>query len=486
MVPTQMIAKKVPLYRPKETVSKHFQFLQTAFSMNGQQHTIDEVLAWYQEQNAASVATIEEIPFSKMDQWRYDNSSFVHESGQFFRLDGIHIQTNWGKVSEWDQPIINQSEIGFLGFIVKEFHGILHFLVQAKIEPGNINQIQLSPTLQATRSNYKQVHKGKKPKYLDYFLKVRQNQILLDQLQSEQGARFLKKRNRNMIIRVEDDLPVYDNFIWLTLSQIKQMMNYNNVVNMDTRTVISGIPYGNFSEDVINFFTFLGYNLDSECANSSFFRSALAEEGGLHTIDSIITFLTRLKSHYDLTITQKPLHKLDQWIFDDKGIYHESGKYFRAIAVNVKIDNREKSRWSQPMIRPSQNGLCALVCKEINGLIHFAMQAKLECGNQDLIELAPTVQCLTDNYKNAKLPFLDYVLEASGSKVVYDTYQSEEGGRFYHEQNRNMIILAGDEIDVEIPEKYIWMTLNQLYTFIKFNNYLNIQARSLIAAISFV
>jgi len=46
--------------------------------------------------------------------------------------------------------------------------------------------------------------------------------------------------------------------------------------------------------------------------------------------------------------------------------------------------------------------------------------------------------------------------------------------------------MASDAISDELPENYIWMTLNQLHVFIKFNNYLNIQARNLIAAISFV
>ena len=32
--------------------------------------------------------------------------------------------------------------------------------MQAKVEPGNINSIQLSPTLQATRSNYTKAHGG--------------------------------------------------------------------------------------------------------------------------------------------------------------------------------------------------------------------------------------------------------------------------------------------------------------------------------------
>jgi oxidase EvaA len=36
---------------------------------------------------------------------------------------------------------------------------------------------------------------------------------------------------------------------------------------------------------------------------------------------------------------------------------------------------------------------------------------------------------------------------------------------------------------LELPDNYIWMTLKQLKEFIRFNNYLNIQARSLLASI---
>ena len=35
------------------------------------------------------------------------------------------------------------------------------YLLQAKVEPGNINKIQISPTVQATRSNYLRIHGGK-------------------------------------------------------------------------------------------------------------------------------------------------------------------------------------------------------------------------------------------------------------------------------------------------------------------------------------
>jgi len=464
-------------------------FLRSAFASEGSFLPTSEVIKWLDKQNQEVHVNINRTQFEKLAQWSFDHESLRHQSGKFFSIDGIRVKTNWGTIPEWDQPIINQPEIGYLGFITKEFNGILHFLMQAKIEPGNVNYVQLSPTLQATRSNYSQVHKGKKPLYLEYFQKAKPKQILLDQLQSEQGARFLKKRNRNIIIKIDEDIPKYDNFVWLTLGQIKQLMLYNNLVNMDTRTVISGILFGNFELEVVDFFNYLDSKNSIKKMPQAFLKSALSNEGSLHNVENIITFLTQLKSIYDLDVKQIPLYKMGQWIIKDDEIAHYTNKFFKVIAVDVEIGNREVVKWSQPMVEPAQEGLCAFVCKEINGILHFAVQAKLESGNHDIIEFAPTVQCLTGNYRQTKegaLPFLDYVLKANPEQVIFDTLQSEEGGRFFREQNRNMIILAGDEIPEQLPDKYIWMTLNQLYTFLKFNNYLNIQARSLIAAISFI
>ena len=55
--------------------------------------------------------------------------------------------------------------------------------MQAKIEPGNINKIQLSPTIQATKSNFTQKHGGRKPNYLEYFLNAVDHEIIVDQIQ---------------------------------------------------------------------------------------------------------------------------------------------------------------------------------------------------------------------------------------------------------------------------------------------------------------
>jgi dTDP-4-dehydro-6-deoxy-alpha-D-glucopyranose 2,3-dehydratase len=463
-------------------------FLKSAFAVSGSFLKSGEIVGWLQKQNESAKVKIQKIRFDQLNSWSLSQNRLAHKSGKFFSIEGIQVNTNWGNVASWSQPIINQSEIGYLGFITKEFDGILHFLMQAKIEPGNINYVQLSPTLQATRSNYSQVHKGKKPLYLEYFQNAKHDQIMVDQLQSEQGARFLRKRNRNIIIKIDEEIPLYDNFIWLTLGQLKHLMHQDNLINMDTRTVIAGIPYGSYETNVISIFDYFGNVNHRDTLQQSFLKSALSVSGSLHTLEETITFLTHLKSNYDLLVKQIPLNQIDSWIIGSSEIYHKERKYFKVIAVDVEIGNREVVKWSQPMVEPVQEGLCAFLCKEINGQMHFAVQAKLECGNHDIIEFAPTVQCLTGNYRETKenrLPFLHYVLNARKDQIVYDTMQSEEGGRFYQEQNRNMIILAGDDVPDILPDNYIWMTLNQMFTFLKFNNYLNIQARSLIAAISF-
>lgn len=466
------------------------QFLKSALAADTQLHSLEEIRQWLKDRNLATKVSVERCTFDEMQQWRHDHRTgrIRHDSGKYYSIDGIRVQTNWGSINQWDQPIINQPEIGYLGIIAKSFNGVLHFLLQAKAEPGNLNHVQLSPTLQATRSNYTCIHKGRAPHYLHYFQNASSNQILLDQLQSEQGARFLRKRNRNIIIQLDDDIEVHEDFIWLTLGQIKELLRVNNLVNMDTRTVISGITFGNHSSGVIDLVDFLVNERNLSQVKHQLLESALTSSDGRHSIDEIITFLTHRKSQYDLDVSVIPLADMEGWSVTESEIKHQDDCYFKVIAVKAEIEGREVRAWHQPMVEPSQEGICAFVCKMVDGLMHFAVQAKLECGNHDVIEFAPTVQCLTGNYRQTvggAVPFLEYVLSAKPEQRIVDTMQSEEGGRFFQEQNRNMIILAGDELSEDLPPQFIWMTLNQLLTFLKHNNYLNVQARSLISQIAF-
>jgi oxidase EvaA len=451
--------------------------LKSLLTTNNPFNSTDEVVAWIERRNREVEVRVEEVPFADLKGWHFEGETgnLVHDSGKFFSIVGIDVRTNTGYEQRWTQPIINQPEVGYLGIICKEFDGVLYFLLQAKIEPGNVNCVQLSPTLQATRSNYTQVHGGKKPAYLGCFQNAKPDQIILDQLQSEQGSRFLRKRNRNIIIRVDNDIVVGEDFCWLTLGQIKALLRRDNTVNMDTRTVLSGLRLEGKEEGSASFATDL-------------FASERAK-AGVMTLDEILHRLSELKLRYELVVEKMPLKDVTDWTVTSMEIVHKDRKYFRVLGVNVTIENREVAKWCQPIVQPLQEGLCVLFAKKIKGVLHFLLQAKVECGNFDVVEFAPTIQCLTGDFRKVAKPptFVREFLDGSiRGRMLFDTKQSEEGGRFYHEQNRNVVMLLDENVELADRDNFIWLTLGQIKEFLRFNNYLNIQVRSLIASLQYV
>lgn len=463
-------------------------FLKSAIAMDGKFCSHQEALNWIQKRKKEINVNIELTNLSRLNNWRYNNSSgrVEHDTGKFFSIDGIdiHIESYEGQIKNWSQPIINQPEIGYLGCIVKEFDGVLYFLVQAKIEPGNENVVQISPTLQATKSNYTKVHKGNAPMYLNYFNEPGKSKILIDQLQSEQGSRFLSKRNRNIIIEVSEEIEVSDNFKWLTLGQIKKLIDSDNVVNMDLRTVISCISFNEVTNDYLkeikekNTFNTLHSNIFLESLN-------INSENCNTNINEIISWFTELKSKTDLKINKVRLDELRDWSITDQKISHINDLYFDVLWVHAEIVDREVASWDQPILAPSGIGVIAFIVKKIKGVYHFLVQAELECGNLDLYELGPTVSCVEENHAKNNVPFLEYVLSASDDQIIYSSLQSEEGGRFYHEQNKNLIIEVEESFHNKPPYNFKWISYGQLLYLLKFNNILNIGARSLLASIKF-
>ena len=448
-------------------------------------HTFHE---WLKERCRPEEFKVEQVPLDEMEKWSMDKEGvrFSHESGRFFHIEGLHVKTNFGGEHEWDQPIINQPEIGFLGFITRVFDGTRYFLMQAKMEPGNINTLQISPALQATKSNFTQVHKGKRPTFLEFFNGEKQVKILTDHLQTEQGGRFYQKRNRNIVIEINEDIELPDEFCWLTLGELKALMREDNVLNMDTRSVLSTIPL--IEDEVINKLQpFDLFDLRTTLShNGKKFLKSFVSKDSIHTIDGLLSWYTKQKTHWEIEVTKKPLAQLEGWKINKMAV-ESTDRYFSVIGVRVTAGTREVTHWMQPLLKDSNIGLLAFVCQQINGVLHFLVQAKVEPGNIDVIELSPTVSC--SNYEFVKSrdnrPFLFDEVLAKDANVMYDSLQSEEGGRFYKIQNRNMIVELPADYKVELPYNYTWMTLAQMKEFMRYGMF-NIEARSIISAISFI
>lgn len=436
---------------------------------------------WITDFEQQAYTHVERVPLDELVAWSSDPGSgnIRHDSGEFFSVEGLDVHIPAGPVEQWSQPIINQPEIGILGILVKEFDGVLHCLMQAKVEPGNCNGLQLSPTVQATRSNYTQVHRGKPVPYLDYFRNMSARRVITDVRQSEQGSWFNQKRNRNMVVEVTGEVELLDGFWWLTLGQLHQLLAVDNLINMDARTVLSCLPFR--GSDLTTAFGVTGNDFVD-----ALIQSCNEEAPSVHSSDDILSWITEARTRTDVFTKRVPLNDLPHWGWVDGKISHESGQFFDVIGVGVTARGREVNSWMQPMIEPHGTGVVAFLVRQIGGVVHALVHARVEPGYVDVIELAPTVQCTPQNYDAlpaaARPRFLDDVLAARPQDVRFEAVLSEEGGRFYHARNRYLIIETDADVALDRPD-FRWMTLHQLVELLRHSHYVNVQARSLLACL---
>jgi oxidase EvaA len=428
--------------------------------------------AWLADCRQRSPLTVRQVRFGELAGWSFQPGSgdLVHDSGRFFAVRGIEVRTNHGHVPQWWQPIIHQPETGILGFLAKEFDGVLHLLAQVKTEPGNVNPAQLSPTVQATRSNYLRAHHGAAVPYLEYFLQ-RRGRVLVDVLQSEQGSWFLGKQNRNMVLEVTDDLEHDENFAWLTLGQMYELMKRPNVVNMDTRTVLACLP--------------LSSGPGEGHAGSATPRPPENGWDVERPGPDLTGWLTSRRDHYQLSTSLVPLSRVPDWHRGPETICHRTGKYFNIIGVAVTATNREVRAWCQPLLQPCGDGLVAFVLHRGAEGLRVLAHADVRPGYRHVIEIGPTVQCTPLNFADdpeRRPEFLDLVL-SEDVVVHYDVTQCEEGGRFHHAITRHLIVEVAEHAAPPLPPDYFWATLTELNNRIRSGCEVNIEARSLFACI---
>lgn len=436
-----------------------------------------EILDWIHERNETVAVDIFKIGLEDCKPWFLDTEEgCIRNPGRsFFTISGFENQLSDGTAVA--QPILLQQEIGYLGILCKEFDGVMHFLMQAKIEPGNVNKIQLSPTIQATKSNFTQKHGGAKPPYLDYFVNASRYEIVVDQIQSEQSSRFLKKRNRNILVRVDEEVEALPSHRWMTLGQIKRLMREENLVNMDTRTVLSCIPYSKMKlteqekQELAELFS-----------DRALFRSVFDGAEG-NALPEVYQYINNYKMFSEGEPRLLPLTALEDWEMRDNEFVCKHPYPFKVVFCDIAIEGREVKRWTQPLFEAQGIAGFGLICCEEDGVLKFLVKAMPEAGCFDALELGPSVQreavALSQEEDEISQFFFERV--EAGNGVVFDQLLSEEGGRFYHEQNRNILLRVERNELPELPSGYFLLDYRTLNELVQVNNTLNIQLRNLLS-----
>lgn len=419
-----------------------------------------DALTWLSSRDELERMSVTRVPLDGLARWSTDpeTGTISHDTGKFFSVEGIDVRSPHPAVPQWSQPIIHQPETGILGILVTFVDDELHLLLQAKVEPGNPKGHELSPTVQATRSNYTKVHQGRSVPYLEHFLEPEPGRVLVDVRQSEQGSWFLGKRNRNVVVEVDERVEAVEGFRWFTLGEVDRLLGVDNVVNMDTRTVLACLPHPG--------------------------AVAASGDGPLMRSPDVLSAITRERSRLETATTPAALSTLPGWHRTANAISHDTGAFFEIVGVDVESEGREVAQWSQPMLAACGTGLAGLLVTRIDGVLHAMLHMRTEPGFVDTVELGPTVQCIPDSYRHlppqARPEFLDLVNTAPASRILFDSLLSEEGGRFLRTETRYVVVETDEAIS---RPGYLWLTLPQLDDLLRHSHYINVQARTLVLCV---
>ena len=403
---------------------------------------------WFDNQKKINKFEVKKRKLTKIKNWKIDTDKVFHITNKFFKIIAIKVKSNYYK-KNWDQPIILQNEIGILG-IIKD-NKTKKYLLQAKVEPGNINKLQLAPSVQATESNYKSVHGGKKVPYVKLFYKIKSKKKYL---QSEHGFRYFNKFNSNILLKINKTLKRRNNFFWFSKNDIKNLILKKNILNMDTLSVFSTVI-----KKVVN-------------------KKSINSKTRIHR------WFEENDKKYFIKSKQISLSSLKDWSINESKIFHKDKKHFSVIGIDVKTSKRENNKWSQPILSCKEISFVGFIKTYVKDQAHYLCKYILKPGLQkSVIGCTVNTSDFFDYSKDKNLSFLDNFFIKNfffkkNSSIEYDNILSDEGGRFYKCQRRYMITNINLDQLPNISNNYIWLSHNQIIDLIKHKR-LDIESRLL-------
>ena len=402
------------------------------------------------------------ISFSESNEWRFVDGALRHHSGGFFSIVGLHSTSRHPALDGQQRIIILQPQIAINGYLVRRGDDGSEILCQGRVEPGNVSVMQLAPTVQSTEANIKRLHGGAAPPLVSWFTGDHPVHTIVDGLQSEEGSRYHGKYNRNVVLEIPaDDIELPTNFRWFRLSELREFVVSSNIFNTDSRSVLSCMDWDWLVGDD-------GPFSDAEPGGfaESLRRSYRATRQDADFVD-IVTWLTRLRVHAALRSNIVPIDQVKNWQIHDGEIREVQDQLgFCVRQYRIQARGREVSGWDQPLIDSAGVGRVTLACQERNGLLRFLLQADYQVGYLEGVQLSSSLCTAPGESINDNDPVQGQLVERidTGNDVIVHAScrQSEEGGRFYQDENDYQIVELDPRIELPESDNYRWATLAQI------------------------
>lgn len=176
---------------------------------------------WFEEQQAVVKMSARVIFLSRVLGWQWLKKVIKRIDGAFFQVVGVRVKALGAQngVMIWDQPMIRI--VGQGAIILFHTRDKNFFLIQAKTEPGNASyrHVLLAPTIQASYSNLRGLHGGKKPPRIEFL----SPQMRLVGIRQDGGCFYLKVNKYGFVeIGSQSEIDLLPNERWFTRQELAQ------------------------------------------------------------------------------------------------------------------------------------------------------------------------------------------------------------------------------------------------------------------------
>ena len=198
-----------------------------------------------------------------------------------------------------------------------------------------------------------------------------------------------------------------------------------------------------------------------------------------------INTIMALKNKKRYTVDIINIGDINNWEYDGNVLREINNKFFVVAGKKIEVVGREVSRWSQPFIQPITKGVNAIFVDWKYEKLRCLIQFKGEWGLEDGVGIGPTIQTSNAVKKDKSESVVYEELEKKHNNILFDALQSEEGGRFYREENRNVILETDlDELRKGIGDNYMILDYEDIISLTKKGGIINVQLRSLMACLT--
>jgi oxidase EvaA len=398
--------------------------------------SVSQMDLFLQETVDKSHFSIEKLALSSGTEWQLHDGVLSHKSGGFFHVLGLE-----NDVSKEEKLALYQPQGAYNGLAISRQGEEVYILLQARVEPGNCGVGQYGPSIQSTPANYMRLHGGKATPYFDLFFQCCPSlcRPVQHSTQLDLGSRYFQKSKTLSYIETYDLIATADNMLWVPLSVLKDVLDRDNYLNTDLRSMLGIFDWDGFVNN----------------------------DPVLHENDTVTSSLPEFERRMSGQWNFKGLGDLRSWQLSKTAISANSGSDLSVYMYEISCFGREVQTWKQPLMCSAGRGEIVLLQRQQAGETEFLLAVNYEFGVSGEALISPSYQLYPEDDMS--------VLQKIEGNILVSMCLSEEGGRFFQDENRYRLIEVREDFVVE--KHQFWVSKRQFRRLLSSSGLLSIQLR---------